>query len=359
MKPGLLDRLACPWCRVAGLTVCATNERGGEVASGTIECACGARFPVDRFVPSFFDETRMSDAERRMLADGEYWSGFYNYYDDLGYRYFIDSRLEVAPLLFHGILRTVRLGRWGRYAHWHEPHYRDFFSDAALGPIAPGCRAVELGCGAGWLTLELARRGASAIGQDTALEALVRAKQYAMAEGVDAEFLHASSLNLPLAPGAFDLFAGFQALHHFENLPAVLERIHAALRPDARVIIFEHRRLRPPKLGKVANALDRLCLPVIKRFYPARARHDWVASPNEDKAIAEMDQSLRAAFRIDREKDYSLLLQALPVYAYFLTGGLPAAFVAGSMLSNGFDRLVARLLPDRCEHRLYVGTRRT
>ncbi|MBE3071591.1 MAG: class I SAM-dependent methyltransferase [Acidobacteria bacterium] len=358
MKPDLLDRLACPWCCATGLALHVGRERDGEVESGEISCRCGARFPIDRFVPSFFSEARMTDAERRMLADGRYWSGFYNYYDDLGYRYFIDSRLEVAPLLFHGILRAVRLGRWGGYAHWHEPHYRDFFSDGALGPVGRGCRALELGCGAGWLTLELARRGAAAVGQDTALEALVRAKRYAMAEGVDAEYLHASSLNLPLAPGAFNLFAGFQALHHFEDLPQVLARVHEALAPDGRVVIFEHRRLRPPKLGKLANALDRLCLPVIRRFYPPTARRDWVASPNEDKAIAEMDQALRAAFRIGREKDYSLLLQALPVYAYFLTGERLVAFVAGSMLSNAFDRLVATLLPDRCEHRLYVGTRR-
>lgn len=301
----------------------------------------------------------MNDAEQRMLADGQYWSGFYNYYDDLGYRYFQDSRLEVAPLIFHGILRTVRLGRWGRYEHWHEPHYRDFFSDEVLGPIPRGCSAIELGCGAGWLTLELARRGASAVGQDTALEALVRAKHYAMAQGVDAEYLHASSLSLPLAPGAFDLFAGFQALHHFEDLPSVLARVHEALRPEGRIVIFEHRRLRPPKLGKLAVALDRLCLPLIKRRYRPTGRTDWQASPNEDRAIAEMDEALRAAFRIERQKDYSLLLQALPVYAYFLAGERPLAFVAGSMLSNAFDRLVAALLPDRCEHRLYVGGRRT
>ncbi len=326
--------------------------------TGTIVCACGARFPIDRFVPSFFDLRHRDAVDARMLADGEYWSRFYTYYEDLGYRYFVDSQVDCAPLIFQGILRTIRLGRWRRYAHWHEPHYRDLFGRDVLGKIPLGARALELGCGGGWLSLELARRGLRVIGQDTALEALVRAKRQAMAEGVDAEYIHASSLALPLKPASLDLFVGFQALHHFEDLAATLRRVNEALCDEGTVIVFEHRRPRPPKLGKVATAADRLCLPLIRWRYPPTARSDWTASPNEDRALAEMDATIHAAFSIDQEKNYSLLLQQVPVYTYFLAFEQPSAYVATSAAVNVFDRLVAAALPDRCEHRLYVGRKR-
>ncbi len=359
MRPDLLDCLACPCCRRPALTAEVTCEKAGEVEAGTIACSCGARFPVDRFVPSFFDTDRAAPADARMLADGEYWSHFYTYYEDLGYRYFVDSRVECAPLIFQGILRTVRLGRWRAYAHWHEPHYRDLLGPRTLGTIHDGARTLELGCGGGWLSLELARRGLRVIGQDTALEALVRAKRQAMADGVDAEYIHASSLALPLRPASLDLFVGFQALHHFEDLPATLARVNEALRDDGRVIVFEHRRSRPPKLGKIAIAADRLCLPVIRWRDPATGRADWTTSPNEDQALAGMDAAIRAAFAVEYERSYSLLLQQVPVYAYFLAFERPSAYVAASVVVNALDRLLAAALPDRCEHRLYVGRKRT
>ncbi|MFB3854949.1 MAG: methyltransferase domain-containing protein [Vicinamibacterales bacterium] len=356
MKVRLLERLVCPLC-AGRLSLEVERGTGDECEFGSIRCACGAEFPIERFVPSFFGPTP-SEAERRMLADGEYWSRFYTYYEDLGYRYFVDSRADVAPLLFHGILETISLGRWRRFAHWHEPHYRDLFADDLLGRLAPGTRALELGCGGGWLTLELARRGGAALGQDTALEALVRAKRQAMAEGVDAEYIHASSLALPLGASSIDLFVSFQALHHFEDLPATLARVSEALAPGARVVIFEHRRSRPPRLGRIASALDGVFVPIVRRRFAPTARRDWVASPSEDCAVGIVDDSIRSAFDVVSHKDYSLLLQQLPVYVYFCGFRSPLAYVIASSAVNFLDRVTARLLPDRCEHRLYVGTRR-
>jgi len=357
MRRDLVGHLACPVCR-GPLAIHATRESAGEVEHGTLTSTCGAVFPIADFVPSFFRPDALSDADRRMLADGEYWSGFYGFYDDAGYRYFIDSRTDPAPLLFQGILRRLALGGRDNLAHLHEPHYRDFFGAGAAGSLRPASVVFEAGCGSGWLTLELARQGCRAIGQDTARGALVRAKRQAMAEGVAADYLHASSLDLPLAEQTLDAFVGFQALHHFEALERTLARVANALKPDAPVIIFEHRRSRPPKLHKLAVALERMALPLIRRRYPPTARNDWRASPAEDTATADMDQTIRDAFAIEREVSYSLFLQPLPAYAYFLTGERPGPFAVVARAVNAIDRQIARRWPDKCEHRLYLGRRR-
>lgn len=357
MRRDLVDHLACPVCR-GPLEATSTRESEGEIEHGTLSCGCGAVFPIADFVPSFFRAEALSDAERRMLADGEYWSGFYGFYADAGYRYFIDSRTDPAPLLFQGILRRLALGNRRDLAHLHEPHYRDFFGPGAAGSLPPGAVVFEAGCGSGWLTLELARQGCRAFGQDTARGALVRAKRQALAEGVAADYLHASSLALPLAHQTLDAFVGFQALHHFEALNETLARVDEALKPDAPVIIFEHRRPRPPKLHKIAVALERLALPLIRRRFPPTGKADWMASPAEDTATGDMDQTIREAFAIEREVSYSLFLQPLPAYAYFLSGERPGAFAAVARTVNALDRQIARRWPDKCEHRLYLGRRR-
>jgi SAM-dependent methyltransferase len=358
MRRDLVGCLACPVCR-GPLEVAASRESHGEVETGTLTSRCGAVFSIADFVPSFFRAEALSDADRRMLADGEYWSGFYGFYDDAGYRYFIDSRTDPAPLLFQGILRRLSLGSRADLAHLHEPHYRDFFSPAAAGALPPGAVVFEAGCGSGWLTLELARQGCRAIGQDTARGALVRAKRQALAEGVAADYLHASSLALPLQSGTLDAFVGFQALHHFEALDQTLGRVNDALKPDAPVVIFEHRRPRPPKLHKIAVALERLSLPLIRRRFPPTGKADWMASPAEDTATADMDQTIRDAFAIAHEVSYSLFLQPVPAYAYFLSGERPGAFAVVARAVNAVDRQIARRWPDKCEHRLYLGRRRT
>lgn len=358
MRRDLVSQLACPICR-GGLTVVADRESAGEIETGSLRCACGAAFPIADYVPSFFRPDYLTDADRRMLADGEYWSRFYNFYADLGYRYFIDSGTDPAPLLFEGIMRPLAIGRRSDLAHLHEPHYRDFFSPLAAGALQAGSVVFEAGCGGGWLTLELARRGCRAIGQDTARGALVRAKQQALAEGVAADYLHASSLALPFGSGVLDGFVGFQALHHFESLGRTLERVHDALKPGAPVAIFEHRRSRPPKLHAIAVALERLALPLIRRRYVRTSKSDWQASPAEDTATEDMDQAIRGAFAIEREVSYSLFLQPLPGYAYFLSGERPGAFAAVARAVNAVDRQIARRWPDKCEHRLYVGRRRS
>lgn len=102
-------------------------------------------------------------------------------------------------------------------------------------------RILDVGCGAGRHSLELARRGMNAYGVDISAGLIEVARQQAVAEGLPAEFLVADARRLELAPefdaalsiceGAFGLAGGD------DDHRQVLVGIHRALRPGAPFVL--------------------------------------------------------------------------------------------------------------------------
>lgn len=118
-------------------------------------------------------------------------------------------------------------------AETYARHAR-FVSDLA-GPVlewlAPqaGERVLDLGCGDGVLTAELARRGVSVLGIDIS-ESLLKA---AAERGVETR--HMDGQNLPF-DGEFDAVFSNAALHWMSNGSAVIEGVFRALNPGGRFV---------------------------------------------------------------------------------------------------------------------------
>ncbi len=118
-------------------------------------------------------------------------------------------------------------------AETYARHAR-FVSDLA-GPVlewlAPqaGERILDLGCGDGVLTAELARRGVSVLGIDIS-ESLLKA---AADRGVETR--HIDGQNLPFE-GEFDAVFSNAALHWMSNASAVIEGVFRALKPGGRFV---------------------------------------------------------------------------------------------------------------------------
>jgi trans-aconitate methyltransferase len=118
-------------------------------------------------------------------------------------------------------------------AETYATHAR-FVSDLA-GPVlewlAPqaGERVLDLGCGDGVLTAELARRGVSVLGIDIS-ESLLKA---AAERGVETR--HMDGQNLPF-DGEFDAVFSNAALHWMSNASAVIEGVFRALKPGGRFV---------------------------------------------------------------------------------------------------------------------------
>jgi ubiquinone/menaquinone biosynthesis C-methylase UbiE len=113
------------------------------------------------------------------------------------------------------------------------------------GPLR-GLRVLEAGCGAGDLTIELARRGAAVTALDLSSEmvGLARRRVANFAPGAAAEFVVAPLEQTGLPSEAFDLAVGKWVLHHAETA-AVAEEIRRVLRPGGRGIFAENSGRNP------------------------------------------------------------------------------------------------------------------
>lgn len=118
--------------------------------------------------------------------------------------------------------------RQHRYTHGHDAatiasHSARTAADSAayLMPIlAPGMRLLDVGCGPGSVTLDLARlvSPGQVVGCDNATDALDAARE-AAAQRADLEtrFVVADALDLPFDDGSFDVVHAHQVLHHVSD----------------------------------------------------------------------------------------------------------------------------------------------
>lgn len=92
----------------------------------------------------------------------------------------------------------------------------DFLAQQTQG--LAGMRILDIGCGTGIATRQLAQRGAEVIGSDISGEMIAQARQ-----GGGIEYVVAPAHEIPFEDQNFDLVTAFSAFHWFANLDAVSE----------------------------------------------------------------------------------------------------------------------------------------
>ena len=120
--------------------------------------------------------------------------------------------------------------RWARRVKMLSRHLR------------PGMSVLELGCGTGYFTRELARSGADVVAIDVSPELLEIAKANCSAPNVRYEIQNAYELSYPDA--VFDSVVGSSVLHHLEIQEAIRE-IYRVLKPSGTIYFTEPNMLNP------------------------------------------------------------------------------------------------------------------
>lgn len=98
---------------------------------------------------------------------------------------------------------------------------------------APGRLTLDIACGEGRLTRELARLGHNVIGVDSSPSLLAAARD----ADADSELLLADAAALPLQDGAADLAVASMALMTVDDLSAVVAEVARVLSPGGRFFI--------------------------------------------------------------------------------------------------------------------------
>src|SRR2546421_7432258 len=110
--------------------------------------------------------------------------------------------------------------------------------------VAPGERALDLGCGSGVVTRELAKRVAPngrVVGCDSSEALLDVARKYARDAGLEKviEFRAADCRELPFADGSFDAVIAATVLAHVPGVERALREMVRVTRVGGRVGVFD------------------------------------------------------------------------------------------------------------------------
>jgi SAM-dependent methyltransferase len=143
---------------------------------------------------------------------------------------------------------------WGEVRHdprnpqiWHDPRlFEIFFGKEYLHfldrVIANGPRILELGCGEGNLTLDLASRGLGLTAIDLSTERIERAR--AKAKGlnlqIQPDWIVADLNTFPLPRNGFDSVIAHDSLHHILRLGHLCEDVTHALKPGGYFIVMDY-----------------------------------------------------------------------------------------------------------------------
>src|SRR5579883_324840 len=131
---------------------------------------------------------------------------------------------------------TWMTGDYGRFSRYMERDAEAFYRRL---PIKPGAELLDVGCGAGQLSLIAARAGARVTGCDIAANWLVQARRSAAAEGLTVVFEEGDAESLPYGNATFD---------------AVVSLIGAMFAPRPELVAAELTRVcRPGGIIAMAN----------------------------------------------------------------------------------------------------------
>jgi SAM-dependent methyltransferase len=119
---------------------------------------------------------------------------------------------------------------------------------------AGGLDALDIGCGTGFLSLELAQRGHRVTGIDFAPAMLALARRKATQAGADIHFEEADAENLPLPPLGFDLVVTRHVLWTLPHPEAAIDEWIRVLRPGGRLAVIDGHSLVKPGEEQAASA---------------------------------------------------------------------------------------------------------
>ena len=112
----------------------------------------------------------------------------------------------------------------------------------ALGLLMPPIDVADLGCGEGYLTIEMARWARRVIAIDRSADVLARGRALAARRGLDNITWKRGELErLPVADASVDLALLSQALHHAEKPERALAEAARIVKPGGRVLVLDLR----------------------------------------------------------------------------------------------------------------------
>ena len=184
----------------------------------------------------------------------------------------------------------------------HAPGEKEFFEEhqrvtlrehsGALDPMllrdsGPGKDVVDVGCGIGFWTEQLARRGARVQACDLSDAGANLTRRRAELFQFSARVCQGNAEQLPYRDASFDHVNCQGVIHHTPETAACLREFHRVLRPQGTLcfsVYYKGLPLRSRALFRVVSAITR---PVFR--LKGRGRENMMAAPNPDEIVRLYD----------------------------------------------------------------------
>ncbi|MCG8554752.1 MAG: methyltransferase domain-containing protein [Proteobacteria bacterium] len=196
----------------------------------------------------------------------------------------------LGALVFLRFRGRVAMGTRATASHFDElaPEYEDEISGhvrerlldrkvtAMLSrlPRQKPLRGLDIGCGQGWYSIELAKRGVLMSGVDASAGQIEQARRNAGEHAVTADFRATSAVELPFADNSFDFVYAINVLHHVldaNDRRAAFREIVRVLKPGGSFFLHEMNTENPlfrfymsylfPLLKRIDQGDERWLLP--------------------------------------------------------------------------------------------------
>ena len=164
--------------------------------------------------------------------------------------------------------------------------------------VGPGDAVLDVCCGTGDLSLELAGRvapGGHVVGCDFSEPMLDLAREKAGARGVEGvRFEWADALELPYDEGRFDAVTVGFGVRNFADRDRGLREMARVLRPGGRLVILEFTEPRRPPFSTFYSLWFDRIVPVLGRLTPNPDAYSYLAEsvhgfPGPEELAAKMD----------------------------------------------------------------------
>jgi SAM-dependent methyltransferase len=138
----------------------------------------------------------------------------------------------------------VPTARYDEIADFYEAGWGDRYDDAVsvalfdlLQPLNVGTRVLDLACGHGRISRELARRGALVVGVDLSSALLERARELDVGDGVPIRYVHGDAASSSILAGeVFDAVVCSFGLADIDDLEGVVATVARVLAPGGRFV---------------------------------------------------------------------------------------------------------------------------
>jgi len=152
-------------------------------------------------------------------------------------------------------------------------------------------RALEIGAGTGYFSLNLLRSGVigSAVATDISPGMLERLSKTAAELGLSVQTAQADAEALPFEDGSFDLVMGHAVLHHLPGLDNALSEFHRVLAPGGTLAFMGEPSAHGDRLAATPKRIGALVEPVWRRLMRAAPKDPARVRPPAEDTYSELE----------------------------------------------------------------------